>query len=144
MSETTPNVAHEWNKIKINDHWYFVDTTWDDKTDNETNKRISYEYFLLNDDYGNIDHKQSESFLLDFPVCDDYVLFHIEVPVYGFKSYDEAKIDDFITDCYTKQYQNITLRFINKDDYVKAIDYLKSKNFELYLSDECHSISIRY
>lgn len=141
LTENNRNIAHEWNKIQINNHWYFVDTTWDDKTDSK-NKYISYNYFLLNDDFGNIDHKQSEVFSLDFPVCDDQTLFHIEVPVYGFRNYDEKLIDEFLNDCFTKQYKNISLRFLNKDDYKKAIDYLLSKNFELQLSDECHNVYI--
>lgn len=38
---------HAWNMIKLNDHYFHVDTTWDD---NEGYGNFSYDYFLLSDE----------------------------------------------------------------------------------------------
>ncbi len=38
--------VHAWNIIKLGDHYFHVDATWDD---NEGYGNFSYDYFLLSD-----------------------------------------------------------------------------------------------
>ena len=40
---------HGWNLVYVNNHWYHLDTTWDDPLPNNNNE-IKYKYFLLSDE----------------------------------------------------------------------------------------------
>lgn len=47
--------AHAWNLVKMEDGWYHVDVTWDDPIPDVEGK-VSYLYFLKNDNYMAKDH----------------------------------------------------------------------------------------
>lgn len=46
----TPAGQHMWNKVKLGNSWYNIDSTWDDTTDN------TYRYFCLTDSKFGKDH----------------------------------------------------------------------------------------
>ena len=48
---TADSVEHMWNVVKIDDSWYHMDPTWDDKED-----LIGYEYFNITTDDIEINH----------------------------------------------------------------------------------------
>ena len=48
ISGTTTKEAHAWNKVKIFDQWFFVDTTWDSGL--ASGETFSHAYFMCNDD----------------------------------------------------------------------------------------------
>ncbi len=50
-------VFHMWNVVELGDSWYHVDPTWDD---NEKDSLISYEYFNLDSNNINKNHRISE------------------------------------------------------------------------------------
>ncbi len=58
------NESHAWNLVKLDDHWYHLDTTWDDpvyatsylEKFPELYSTVSYAYFLLSDDSMMQDH----------------------------------------------------------------------------------------
>ena len=58
------NVAHSWNVLKLDNAWYFVDTTWDDPSGKLV--RVSgeerYTYFCLNTDLLELDHPRPWNF----------------------------------------------------------------------------------
>ncbi|GLC89816.1 DUF5050 domain-containing protein [Lysinibacillus piscis] len=46
---------HAWNLVEVDNHWYHVDTTWNDIDPSEP-YAITYEYFLVNDETLSKDH----------------------------------------------------------------------------------------
>lgn len=51
---------HAWNKVKINNKWYNIDTTWNDTKRNNA-FAVSYKYFLVSDKVLMRDHKWNRS-----------------------------------------------------------------------------------
>jgi hypothetical protein len=45
---TSTTMCHAWNIIKINNHYYHIDVTWDDPISDQLGK-VSHKYFLLSD-----------------------------------------------------------------------------------------------
>ncbi|EJP25693.1 SLH domain protein [Peptostreptococcaceae bacterium AS15] len=45
---------HQWNRVKLDDGWYFIDVTWDDLPEREY---ISYKHFLINSETLGKNHK---------------------------------------------------------------------------------------
>lgn len=81
---------HQWNIVKLNGEWYNIDLTWDDAEDD----KISYEYFLKNNDefkkHGTLLATAKESYpqkdmdkRYDFPLLlpDWYRICEIGIPV---------------------------------------------------------------
>lgn len=56
--------GHAWNKVKVNDAYYNLDSTWDDPMISDSTDRIdftsytSYRYFLITDDQLSKTHSQ--------------------------------------------------------------------------------------
>lgn len=64
--------SHAWNVVEVDDRWYQVDVTWDDK-----GSSISYKYFLVSDASLAKDHHWT----LPYPVCpEDYAANHTALP----------------------------------------------------------------
>ena len=59
---------HAWNFIKINGNYYFMDVTWDDAGEPDTEEMIHYMYFNCTLETMNSDHRISDSY--DYPVPD--------------------------------------------------------------------------
>ena len=55
---------HMWNLVKLNNHWYHVDCTWDDQKSRGDND--IYPYFNVSDEY-NLGHTWGRE---AYPVCD--------------------------------------------------------------------------
>lgn len=53
-SERDSGVLHEWNCVKLNEKWYYVDVTWDDPVFEDGNSlfkgMITYDYFLISEE----------------------------------------------------------------------------------------------
>ncbi len=65
----TTGTAHLWNAVKIDDLWYYIDTTWGDE-DFENNQRtpeVRYDYLCVSQDQLNGTH-QFEDFIAP-PLC---------------------------------------------------------------------------
>lgn len=56
---------HAWNKVRINKHWYNIDTTWND-TKRGNVYSVSYKYFLVSDKVLRKDHSWNGS---NYPVA---------------------------------------------------------------------------
>lgn len=71
-------VAHIWNAVKLGDHWYFVDPTWDDPilSDGQIEDDYgTYNYFNITDAMISLTHSD---YTFDYP-CDDESLFYYRV-----------------------------------------------------------------
>lgn len=53
-------IPHSWNLVKVNNVYYFMDTTWDDPIPNQPG-RVNYEYFLTTTAKLKQDHTWNES-----------------------------------------------------------------------------------
>lgn len=51
---------HAWNKVKVNNSWYNIDTTWNDSKSGNS-YAVSYKYFLISDKVLKKDHSWDES-----------------------------------------------------------------------------------
>lgn len=40
---------HAWNQVKVDDEWYYIDTTWDDPF-NSKKDEVIYDYFLISEE----------------------------------------------------------------------------------------------
>lgn len=49
VGNTKNGGLHAWNSVKIDNEYYFLDTTWDDPTPNKEGV-VKYKYFLINED----------------------------------------------------------------------------------------------
>ncbi len=86
VSGTADGENHAWNMVRLEDHWYHVDATWDDPEPDEPG-RILYHYFNVSDDFISSNHSwekagsdQADSmdynyFVINNLVCDDYNAF---------------------------------------------------------------------
>ncbi|MGP1598012.1 S-layer homology domain-containing protein [Peptoanaerobacter stomatis] len=50
---------HQWNRVKLDDGWYFIDLTWDDLLEDQYR---SYKYFLINSDNLGVSHRNWHSY----------------------------------------------------------------------------------
>ena len=67
--------GHAWNMVKIDDHWYHVDSTWNSIRSMHHNRKVRYRYFLLCDEDMKKDHQWQ---FTHYPPCtsDRYKLVH--------------------------------------------------------------------
>lgn len=80
---------HSWNMLKIGEHWYHTDVTWDDPTP-DLKGYCDHQYFLLSDDTMKAEHITWDNELLEkeLPVCDDTtyesdaIFCDVEYPIY--------------------------------------------------------------
>lgn len=54
---------HQWNRVKLDDGWYFVDITWDDLLEDQYR---SYKHFLIDSDTLGKNHKDWHSYADEF------------------------------------------------------------------------------
>ena len=68
--------GHAWNMVKIDEHWYHVDSTWNHIRSKSHNRQIRYRYFLLSDEDMKKDHQWQ---MAHYPPCSSnrYQAFHL-------------------------------------------------------------------
>ena len=62
---------HAWNMVKVDGHWYHLDTTWNDPIPDQGSK-VRYDYFLVSDKTLLKDHEW-DSDLYPTSAEDDYL-----------------------------------------------------------------------
>lgn len=119
---------HEWNIIRLNDNWYWVDTTWDEVYDgNGKEIGVSNDYLFLDDEILLIDHKPDEYF--DLPACEDKSLFYLNDAGAYFNTYDVKQIEKKMKEWISKRYHEFHFRFSSKEDAQKLYDYIENEKF---------------
>lgn len=120
---------HEWNAIKVNDHWYQLDVCWDDPSYMSTDGEIKESNDLgIRHTYFNITKKDMEKTRTfdhmagDIPECTTekdnyYIKQNLMMP-----SIDEYQ--KYITSKFNEMMENGTsteVKFTSKDDYIYAV-----------------------
>lgn len=118
VTGTGNNQLHIWNMVKLGDHWFHLDTTWDDPLpDNNT---VSYNYYMLTEKQITKDHTIDEG--LEIPkAVKSYYEYLREL------SYDKLLMEtelDIYDDVNTAE---------NESELVKLLEY-KIKHHPLKIS----------
>ena len=114
---------HEWNYIKLDNEYYFIDVTWDDPlVENSAENRKSYDYFLITQDELFETHKLEEG--EKAPECKGtkynyYVYNGIYLQKYTYKDYRNIY--------KAKNQRSLTVKFANKTECDKALRDLITK-----------------
>ena len=118
-----PQINHIWNMVCLDDEWYQVDVTWDDR--GEYDDEISYAYFNITTEMIGQDHSFVGNYI-DIPLCNsyDYWYYNInsrhQVSVTEYRDADDlytlaGLIAEFINDYgYARIY--VTDEFANEED----------------------------
>ena len=68
---SSQGMSHGWSLVRINDHYYYTDVTWDDPTGGELdNDSVYHVYFNVTDDFLHRDHEW-EAPEYGLPDCSD-------------------------------------------------------------------------
>lgn len=126
---TKNNISHAWNLIKLNNNYYWVDTTWGDPVfadlkDNITN----YNYFLVSDSDFLRNHVIDSNVRLQdgtliplnvyFPPCIDDSLNYYNVNGCYFKDFNKQGIDNYLLyKLNNGKFNNIEFKFSTEHDY---------------------------
>lgn len=113
-------VDHEWNMVKIKNHWYHVDVTWDDPVPDQDHPM--YAYLNLSDEAIAKDHIWEKEYypsanslvydyyLLNEAFCDDYEAFYFYMQE---KLKDHPKTVRVMVGDYSKEnYSEENLKFL--------------------------------
>lgn len=134
-ADESKDLSHEWNIVKINGTWYWVDVTWaDDKYIDQNNNTIGFDndvFFLSPDDLFLTNHIPSPMFTYDR--CNDYSMLYLENNGMYLDSYDESLIEDAVLDAIGNHSNHIIIETNNEDDTNQVLNWLQdSKFFDLY------------
>jgi len=98
VTGTGKKEAHGWNKVKIDDKWYNIDTTWNDPTPDEPGE-ISYAHFCMTDaEFTKSQHKWDNT---DLPKATS--LEHNYYRYYNLVAENYTEFKAIITDAVNEQ-----------------------------------------
>lgn len=67
--------SHAWNIVKVDGLWYNLDCTWDDPIASDGKERLTYDYFLKNEeefaDHTRDSEYTTDKFLSAYPISDE-------------------------------------------------------------------------
>lgn len=132
--DTKGDDGHEWNIIRIEDKWYWVDPTWGDMSLDEDVAQVNYDmsYFLSPDAVMSIDHIASEDF--KYPVCDDYSFYLNDKMGVSLEYFDKTIVEDVLTEAFKDERNNIIYQFYSEEDVKKFVDWINANDnfFKVY------------
>lgn len=71
------NQNHAWNKVKIDNNYYNLDTTWDDPAPDKGSDYVRYDYFNVSDEQLSKDHNWDINIVVDGKnITCDYRYYH--------------------------------------------------------------------
>lgn len=125
--------AHAWNLVKVNDAYYYMDTTWGDasytfETENSDYKDkrapINYDYFLVTTEELETTHVISDE--MELPVCTEIKdNYYIREGLY-FSEYDEEKLKQIFDLAFQVNQEYVTVKCENQEIY----EIMKNKLIE--------------
>ena len=123
--------GHAWNLVKIDDKYYYVDTTWGDASyqavggadyPGEKIPTINYDYLCVSSEQINLTHEIDN--VVDLPECnsmDDN--YYVREGIY-FTEWDIERIERIFQEEYEKGSAYVTLKCDNYDVYSRMYDAL--------------------
>ena len=112
---------HAWNKVKINDEWYIVDTTWAELSSGLT-ERLTHKYFLITDEMtknSHIPNKYRNKFL-NYPTSSTAFDFYSNYTLSHTYSDDSTKTFDLFINSDQEFIDLIDYCFLNKCEYIEV------------------------
>ena len=141
---TNDGKNHAWNQVNVNDSWYNIDVTWDDKEDGE----IRWIYFLCDDDIFNRTHFKEVHYFTPFQCTESRDNFYIRNNLYA-ETPEQAR--DILLARVSGGENTVRLRFSEsssyndfKSDYINSgkiydlifeTDTSKTKNIKISLTE---------
>ncbi len=117
--------SHQWNCVKVDGEYYYIDTTWDDKVAKDPNRHIKdYDYFLITEEDLLITHTIKEDQVVPQCVSDRYNYF-----VYNglyLKEYAFSAFSQIIRPRLSAK--KISIKFCSADECQKAYNDLFKGN----------------
>ncbi|MDD3613143.1 MAG: transglutaminase domain-containing protein [Clostridia bacterium] len=134
--------GHAWNKVKVNDAYYNLDSTWDDPMISDSTDRIdftsytSYRYFLITDDQLSKTHSQDPPPSFDLPVCNSTSMNYFIKEGLVFNQFDSnaintivGKLSDQISRGRRPQF--ISFKFSNSQAYSSFMEQIANNWYQI-------------
>lgn len=158
LPKTSENSLHEWNTIKVNDIWYWIDITWDEAYDEDGNEiGPRYEYFLASDDVFIIDHIPDVKY--NYPICDDLDLYGHVYPIKFIEELNYKEIDKIELSWLKQGHKEFEFKVKDFDDiealenhifdnfvtlYRNNIDAYSGLSYTIYHDEDSHDIKFEF
>lgn len=121
---TVDGVAHSWNIVRIDDEYYYLDTTWGDPAFNNAVTDIEVCYDYLNVTTEDILYSRTIESPYKLPKCtsmnDNY---YVKSGLY-FEKWDKDSICEIIKKAYKRGEKSVSVRFSNGIFMSQAMEYL--------------------
>ncbi len=131
LGEVVGGEGHAWNLVRIDEAYYYVDTTWGDASYQavggsdypiEKIPTINYDYLCVTTEQMEQTHTQDN--VVEMPECTSMdANFYVREGVY-FTEFDEKKIEKIFTDSYERGDTYVTLKCEGPDIYRKMQETL--------------------
>ncbi len=121
---TLDGVAHSWNIVKIDEDYYYLDTTWGDPAFSNADSPTDICYDYLNVTTDDILYSRTIETAYKLPKCtatDDN--YYVKSELY-FEKWDKDKICEIIKKAYKKKEKSVAVRFSNGIFMSQAMEYL--------------------
>lgn len=140
------STLHEWNLIKLNENWYWIDTTWDEVYDENGNEiGVSEDYLFVDDQILFIDHIPHNDFKL--PSCDDKSLYFKTDAGMFVEKFDKNEIELRMKKWIKNGYHTFKFKLLNSNDSKEFDAYFNNGDFfEFYKNEirEYYDLSISW
>lgn len=150
MGRVSGGEGHAWNLVRINDVYYFVDTTWGDasyqRTEGSENvfensiPPINYDYLCVTTAQIEKTHTLDDAQLI--PKCENITdNYYVREGLY-FTTLDKEKLADIFTRAYEEKHAYVTLKCATEEIYFEMTDYLiEEQGIFKYLNSGAGSVS---
>ncbi|SFB12293.1 Transglutaminase-like superfamily protein [Acetitomaculum ruminis DSM 5522] len=138
VSGQSKDNAHAWNLIKIEDEYYYMDSTWGNtEIFKENSEYVNYKYMCMTSKELLKDHVIDDKLIL--PECNSTKWDYYRVSGNYYELYDEEAILKAISDAYNRGEGYISIKLGDDEEYNKAL-YSLFDNEKIF---ECDGVNQR-
>lgn len=124
--------CHAWNLIKLEGDYYYIDTTWDDHSNTDSEKHVSsdvsYNYFCVTTEELLKDHTPDE--LLNLPICTAVKCNYYYRSGRLLDTYSFEKVRSMVRHDILNGKHTVAVKCLQKSEYLKMIsDLIDNKRF---------------